>query len=289
MAATRRPQPVTSFSQTAAPPIVEITPERSVSHDFQEIVRYRDLLYFLVWRDIRVRYKQTALGVLWAILQPVGMMLVFSLFLGRFAHVPSNGIPYSLMVLAGLLPWQLFANALGQSSNSLVDSERLITKVYFPRLVIPLAAVASALPDFAIGFVLLLVLLPFYGIVPALTLLVAPLFVLLAALAALSAGLWLAALNVQYRDVRYVLGFLTQIWLFVTPVVYPGSVVPARWRDLYALNPMVGVVEGFRWSITGATQFPERMIAISLLATIVLMLGGLRYFHRMEETFADII
>ncbi len=268
---------------------IELLPESAAALDLTEIWRYRELLYFLIWRDIRVKYKQTALGVLWALMQPVSLMAIFSIFLGRYAHVPSGGTPYPLMVLAGLLPWQLFSHALSESSNSVVASERLITKVYFPRVIIPAAAAAAAIPDFCIGLVVLLCLLPYYHVPLTLHLLLAPLFVALALLVALAVGLWLSALNVRYRDVRHAIGFLVQAWMFATPVVYPLSVVPERWRHFYALNPMVGVIEGFRRSIVEQQMFPIQIILVSVVATVVVLVSGFYYFRRMEQSFADII
>jgi len=255
---------------------------------FREVWEFRELLYFLTWRDVKVRYRQTALGVLWALLQPLLAMLVFSLFFGRLANVSSDGVPYAVFALAGLVPWTFFAFGLNESANSLVGSRQLITKVYFPRLAIPLATVLAGAVDFAIGFVLLLVVMASYGIVPnARLLLIAPLL-LLGFTTAFGAGLWLAALNVQYRDVRYVLPFLTQLWMFVTPIVYSSSIVPARWRALYGLNPMVGVVDVFRWALLG-TPGPSGAIAASVIAALVLAGGGALYFRRMERAFADVI
>jgi lipopolysaccharide transport system permease protein len=277
----------TIFGAEAAE-VIELSPLAPGTLGFGEIWRYRELLFFLIWRDIRVKYKQTALGVLWAILQPTALMAVFSLFLGRYAHVPSPGAPYPVMVLAGLLPWQLFAQALADSSNSVVASERLITKVYFPRMIVPAAAVGAAVPDFCIGFVVLLVMMRYFGMPFTIQILAAPLFVGLALLAAFGVGLWLSALNVQYRDVRHAIGFLTQAWMFVTPIVYPVSVIPHQWRHFYALNPMVGVIEGFRRSMLGG-PLPEKFIIVSVLATFAILLGGLYYFRRMEHTFADVI
>ncbi|MBD0370033.1 MAG: ABC transporter permease [Pyrinomonadaceae bacterium] len=255
----------------------------------KELWEYRELLYFLTWRDIKVRYKQTALGVAWAVIQPLFMMLVFSLFFGRLAKVPSDNIPYPVFVFCALLPWQLFAHALTESSNSLVSNERLITKVYFPRLVIPLSAVLAGLVDFAIAFLVLIAMMFFYGITPHLAVLTLPLFILLAVLTALGVGLWLSALNVQYRDVRYTLTFLTQFWLFATPVAYPSSLIPEKWRALYGLNPMAGVVEGFRWALLGRTEPPAPMLIVSSAVTLLVLVGGLYYFKRMEESFADIV
>ena len=272
-----------------APPLI-IRPARGWTPlGLRELWEYRELLYFLIWRDIKVRYKQTALGAAWAVIQPFFIMVVFSLFFGRLAHVPSDGVPYPVFTFCALLPWQLFAQALSESSNSLVANERLITKVYFPRLVVPLAAVLGGLVDFAIAFLVLLVLLAYYGIAPHLAVLALPLFILLAVLTALGAGLWLSALNVQYRDVRYTLNFLTQFWLFITPVAYPSSLVPGRWRILYGLNPMVGVVEGFRWALLGRPEAPGTLLLVSAGAVVLMLVGGLYYFRRMEETFADII
>lgn len=268
--------------------VVEITPHAAVTSGIREAWSYRELAYFLGWRDVKVRYKQTALGVAWALVQPIGLMLVFTFFLGR-AGVPSPGMPYALFVLTGLLPWQLFAFAIGESSNSLVANERLITKVYFPRLVIPAAAVVGGVVDFGVGLVVLAIALPLYHVVPTAAILAAPLFVILALLGAFGVGLWLSALNVRYRDVRYVLGFVTQIWLFVTPVVYPLSVVPPKWRLLYALNPMTAVVEGFRWCVAGGPMPDLRIVAASAIGTLLVLATGLRYFQSMEASFADVI
>ena len=254
-----------------------------------ELWEYRELLYFLTWRDIKVRYKQTALGAAWAVIQPVFMMVVFSLFFGHLANVPSDGIPYPIFVYCGLLPWQLFAHALTESSNSLVANERLITKVYFPRLAIPISAVLAGLVDFAIAFAVLVGLMIFYGITPNAAVLALPLFIILAVLTAFGVGLWLSALNVQYRDVRYTLTFLVQFWLFATPVAYPSSIVPERWRGLLGLNPMAGVVEGFRWALLDKAQGPGPLLAVSVVITLLTLVGGLYYFRRMEDTFVDVI
>ena len=254
-----------------------------------ELWAYRELLYFLVWRDIKVRYKQTVLGAAWAVLQPLATTVVFTIFLGRLARVPSDGLPYPLFAYAAMVPWQLFAHGLTESSNSLVANERLITKVYFPRLVIPLAVIAAGLVDFAIAFGVLIGLMAWYGVAPSAAVLTLPAFVALAVLAALAVGLWLAALNVQYRDVRYTLGFLVQIWLFATPVAYPSSLIPERWRALYGLNPMAGVIEGFRWALLGHGPAPGAMIIVSAVVTLLVLLGGLAYFARMERTFADVV
>lgn len=256
---------------------------------FRELWHYRELFSFLVIRDIKVRYKQTLLGVAWAVLQPVMTMVVFSIFFGRLAGVPSDGVPYPVFSFCALLPWQLFAYALTQSSNSLVQDAQMLSKVYFPRLIIPFASVVAGLMDFVIAFVVLIGIMCFYGIVPGWAVLTLPLFVLLALASALSVGLWLSALNVKYRDIRYTLPFLAQFWLFVTPVAYASSLVPPKWQAVYALNPMVGVVEGFRWALLGKSAPPWTVVFVSVAATTVMLTGGLFYFRRMEKTFADIV
>lgn len=271
-------------------PVLRIEPSRGwVSLRLRELWEYRELLYFLVWRDVKVRYKQTALGAAWAIIQPMMTMLVFSIFFGRLAKMPSDGVPYPVFAYAALLPWQLFAYALSESANSLVGSQNLIKKVYFPRLVIPISSVLGGLVDFAISFVVLLGLMTYYGIRPTAAVAVLPLFVLLAVVTALSVGLWLSALNVQFRDVRYTIPFLTQLWMFATPVAYPSSLVPEKWRALFGLNPMAGVVEGFRWALLGKPNSPGPLLWVSLASVLVLLIGGLVYFRRMESTFADVV
>jgi lipopolysaccharide transport system permease protein len=270
-------------------PITRIRPTRGwVSLGLREVWEYRELLYFLTWRDVKVRYKQTALGATWAIIQPFMTMVAFSLFFGQLARIPSDGLPYPIFSYTALLPWGFFANALGQSSNSLVGSSNLISKVYFPRLVIPLSSVLSGVIDFAIAFIVLLGMMAFFWIAPTPAVALLPLFLLLALAVALGVGLWLSALNVQYRDVRYIVPFLTQFWLFITPVAYPSSLLPEPWRTLYALNPMVGVVEGFRWALLGTTP-PGPMIIISVGATALLLVSGAFYFRRMEKTYADLV
>src|SRR5829696_6995909 len=284
-------------SPTALPPgheaaarLTVIQPSRGwVPLRLRELWEYRELLYFLTWRDVKVRYKQTALGAAWAVIQPFFMMIVFSLFFGKLGGIPSDGIPYPVFAFCALLPWQLFAHALSESSNSLVANERLITKVYFPRLIVPISAVLGGLVDFAIAFVILLGMMAYYGIMPTVRVVRLPLFLLFAVMTALGVGLWLSALNVQYRDVRYTIGFLTQFWLFATPVAYPSSIVPERWRWLYGLNPMAGVVEGFRWALLGKTEGAGAMLVVSILAVILICIGGLYYFRRMEQTFADVV
>jgi lipopolysaccharide transport system permease protein len=254
-----------------------------------EVWRYRELLYFLVWRDVKVRYKQTALGAAWAVIQPVMTMVVFSIFFGRLAKVPSDGIPYPIFAFTALLPWQLFAFALTDSSNSLVSNQNLITKVYFPRLVVPMASVLAGLVDFAIAFLVLLGLMWYYGIAPTAAIAVLPLLVMLAIVTALAVGLWLSTLNVKFRDVRYTIPFLTQLWMFATPVAYPSSLVPERWRALYGLNPMAGVVEGFRWALLGKSGNPGALLWVSIAAVALMLVGGLFYFRRTEATFADVV
>jgi lipopolysaccharide transport system permease protein len=271
-------------------PVIVIEPSRGwVALRLGELWDYRELLYFLIWRDIKVRYKQTALGAAWAVLQPVMTMIVFSVFFGTLAKVPSDGIPYPVFTFCALLPWQLFAHALSESSNSLVSNERLVTKVYFPRLTVPIAAVLGGLVDFAIAFVVLLVMMLWFGIVPTIAVLTLPLFLLLAILTALAVGLWLSALNVQYRDVRYTIPFITQFWLVATPIAYSSSMVPEKWRLLYGLNPMAGVVEGFRWALLGTSGGVGPMIIVSTVVVLIALVGGLAYFRRMERTFADVV
>lgn len=252
-----------------------------------ELWHYRELIFFLTWRDISVRYKQTVLGAAWAIIQPFFTMLVFSLFFGRLGKMPSDGLPYPLFVYCALLPWQLFAYSLMESGNSLVANERLITKVYFPRLIIPLTAALAGLIDFTIALTVLLGMMVFYRIIPTPALWTFPLFVFLTLLTALGVGLWLSALNVQYRDVRYIIPFVIQLWLFATPIAYPASLIPENWRVLYGINPMAGVVEGFRWALLGTGNAPGPLLAISALVALVLFISGMYYFRRVERTFAD--
>jgi lipopolysaccharide transport system permease protein len=257
--------------------------------NLRDLWAYRELLYFLTWRDIKVRYRQTVLGAAWAIIQPLFMMVVFSIFFGRFAKVPSDGMPYPIFAYSGLLPWQLFSTALTSASTSLVEHGRVITKVYFPRLIVPASAVLASLLDFAIAFSILIAMMLFYGFAPSRAAASLPLFLMLAAATALGVGFWLSALNVQYRDVRYTLGFLIQLWLFATPVAYPSSIVPERLRAVYGLNPMTGVVEGFRWALLGKGQAPGPMLWVSTAAVAAIFVGGLFYFRRMERTFADVV
>jgi len=269
---------------------IRIQPSRGwVALKLREVLEYHELLYFLTWRDIKVRYKQTALGAAWAVIQPFFTMVVFSLFFGKLGKIPSNGIPYPIFSYAALVPWTFFANGLTQSSNSLVGSADLIKKVYFPRLAVPIATILSGVVDFVLAFVVLIGMMLYYGIVPTINTLWLPLFLLLALVTSLGVGLWLSALNVQFRDVRYVVPFLTQVWMFATPIAYPSSLLPEPWRTLYGLNPMVGVVEGFRWALLGSNEAPGPIVAVSALAALALLVSGAFYFRRMEKTFADIV
>jgi lipopolysaccharide transport system permease protein len=253
----------------------------------REVWRFRELAFILALRDVQVRYRQTVLGVVWALLQPLLAMAVFTIFLGNFVKVPSDGLPYALFAYIGLLPWTYFAGAAGNASESLVTNSNLISKVYFPRLTIPLAAVGSGIVDLAIGFVVLMGLIMVFGVTPSPNLIYLPALVALAVLVAFAVGVWLAALNVEYRDVRYAVPFLLQVWMFATPVVYPASVVPPQFQVLLGLNPMAGVVEGFRWAVLGRTDFPAGLVTVSCVVTVVLLIFGLFFFRRMERGFAD--
>ena len=269
---------------------IVIEPSRGwVPLNLKELWEYRELLYFLCWRDIKVRYKQTVLGAAWAILQPFLTMLVFTLFFGRLAQIPSDGIPYAIFCYAALVPWTFFANGLSQASNSLVSNGNLLTKVYFPRLIMPLAGVLSGIIDFVVAFVVLLGMMVYYGLVPTIHILWLPAFLLLALVTALGVAVWLSAMNVKYRDVRYVIPFLIQIWLFATPIAYPSSLLSEPWQTLYGINPMVGVVEGLRWALLGTATAPGLMSMVSALAALVVLVTGVFYFRRMEKTFADVV
>lgn len=272
-------------------PLVTIQPSRGwVPLKISELWEYRELLFFLTWRDIQVRYKQTALGAAWAIIQPFLTMVVFSLFFGRLAGVPSDGIPYPIFSYAALLPWTFFADGLTKSSNSLVNSANLIRKIYFPRLVVPISSVVSGLPDFLLAFLVLIGMMLYYGIFPSLaSLLWLPFFLLMAFVISLGVGMWLSALNAEYRDIRYIVPFLTQFWMFATPVAYPASLLSEPWRTVYGLNPMVGVVEGFRWALLGSGNPPGLMTLVSSVVAILILVSGMYYFRRMERTFADVV
>jgi lipopolysaccharide transport system permease protein len=274
----------------AAAPAITIRPPKGWAPlDLREFAGAHELLYFLVLRSLKLRYKQTVLGAAWAVLQPLLTMAVFTVVFGRLARLGSDGLPYPVFALAALVPWTYFANALTQAGNSLVDQHQLLTKVYFPRLLLPLAAVIAGLVDLAISFVMLLLVLGWYGITPSVRLLVAPAFALLAAASALAPGIWLAALNVRYRDVRYVIPFLVQIWLFATPVAYSSALVPERWRPLFGLNPMAGVVDGFRWMVAPQAQAPALGLVVTLAAVAVMLTAGLYFFRRSERSFADVV
>lgn len=255
-----------------------------------DVVRFRELLFFLIWSELKVRYKQTVLGAAWAVIQPLAVMVVFTIFFGIVVRVQTGDIPYPIFSYSGLVVWTYFANSLGRSSNSLLEYERLITKVYFPRLLIPLASVLAGLVDFAVSLLALLVLLPFYGFVPTTAVWTLPLFVVLAMATALGLSLWLSALNVQYRDVRLLVPVIVQLWFFSTPIIYPSRLVPESWRTLYeTLNPMVTVVEGFRWALLGQARPPGPAMAISTIMVFAVLVGGLFYFRRIERTFADVV
>jgi lipopolysaccharide transport system permease protein len=290
-------QPAVATAPRQPPLIIRPTPGWAALN-LRELWRYRELLWFLALRDIQVRYKQTVLGAAWAVIQPVFTMLVFSIFFGYLGGISQKiegGIPYPVYTFCALLPWQLFAFALLQSSSSVVGNRGLITKVYFPRIIVPIAPLLCGLLDFAISFVVLLLMMLGYaacgyaGTAPGWPVLTLPLFLLLALMTSLAVGLWLSALNAIYRDVQYTLSFLTQFWMFLTPVAYPSSIVPERWRWLYGLNPMAGVVDGFRWALLGSADPPGPMLLVSLLSVTVLLIGGLFYFRRMEKLFADVV
>ena len=254
-----------------------------------DLKQHRELLYFLTWRDIKVRYKQTALGIAWAILQPLAIALALAAFLGRVVHMTSDDLPYPVFAYAGMVLWQLFAQGLTESSNSVVNNERLISKVYFPRLLVPLSAILASLLDFAISLLVLVLFLAYFRITPTTAGVLFPLFVVPVVLSSLGAGLWLSALNVKFRDVRYTINFLVQFWFFATPVAYPISSVPERWRLLYELNPMVGALQGFRWALHGEGAFPAQPVMLAFFTGTALLLTGLYYFRRTEDTFADFI
>jgi len=269
---------------------IKIRPSRGwIPLRLEDLWEYRELLYFLTWRDIKVRYKQTVLGAVWAILQPFLTMVVFSIFFGRLAKLPSDNIPYPIFSYSALVVWTFFANGVTSSSNSMVAEANTIKKVYFPRLVIPVAAVFSGVVDFVLAFIVLIGMMAFYGITPSAAVFWLPLFFLLAFITALGVGLWLSAMNVMFRDVRYALPFLIQIWLFATPIAYSASLLKGTWKTLYGLNPMVGVVEGFRWALLGVETRPGPMIAVSSFVSIVLLVSGAYYFRRMERSFADVV
>jgi lipopolysaccharide transport system permease protein len=270
-------------------PLITICPPRGlVPLELRELWEYRDLLYLFVWRDIKVRYKQTMVGAMWAIIQPFIAMVVLSIFFGKLAKVPSEGVPYPIFAYSALVPWTYFVNVLTQSSNSVVHNQAVINRVYFPRLILPMTNVVTGLLDFTIAFAILLGMMLSYGIIPTAAVLALPFFVMIAVATALGIGLWLSALNVRYRDVGYTLPFLTQIWFFATPIAYPSNLVPKAWRVIYGLNPMAGVVEGFRWALLGKSA-PGMLLAVSIVMVICILIGGLYFFRHKEDTFADVV
>jgi lipopolysaccharide transport system permease protein len=256
--------------------------------DLKELWEYRELVYTFAMRDIKVRYKQTALGAAWAVIQPFMMMVVFTIFFGNLAKIPSEGIPYPLFSYAALLPWTLFSEGITRSTNSMITNANIMTKVYFPRLVMPISGILSPLIDFMIAFIILIAMMLYYGFVPTINIVWLPVFILLALMTSLGVGLWLSAFNVQYRDFQYTLPFLIQLWLFASPVVYPSTLLPDSYRWIYGLNPMAGVIEGFRWTLLG-TNPPSTMIAFSFVIVMVVLISGAYYFKRMEKTFADVV
>lgn len=267
-----------------------IEANRPNQHYWADIWRYRDLFYFLVWRDILVRYKQTVIGVAWVVIRPITTMLVFTLVFGKLAKLPSDGVPYSLMVFSGMLPWFFFSSALSESSNSMVTNSNLLSKVYFPRIIVPTSAIIVCLVDFSLSFLVLIPFMVYYGISPDWKILTVPLFLILAVMASLGFGLWLAALNVKYRDFRFILPFIVQIGLYVSPVGFSSSIVPEKWRLLYSLNPMVGVIDGFRWALLGGNfhlYLPG--LYASIILTLVVFITGLSYFRSTERAFADLL
>ena len=282
------PPDATSPARPSGSATIRIEPPRGLLElRLGEVWAYRELLYFFVWRDVKIRYKQTAIGVLWVILQPVLNMLVFTLFFGRLAKLPSDGLPYPVFYFSALIPWTYFAYALQMTTNVVVDNQRLITKVYFPRLILPISTALSGLVDFSIGFVVLAIFTFAFRIRPTVAALWLPVLLVLAVATALGVGLWMSALNALYRDVRYVIPFVIQVWMFASPVAYASTLVPARWRWLYGLNPMAGVIDGFRWAITGHGQSPGLLLLASAGAVAAVLLGGLFFFNRMETSVAD--
>lgn len=276
--------------ETPAQPHLVIVPDSPLLQlNLREVWDYRELLMFLTWRDIKVRYRQTLLGAAWAIVQPLTAMVIFSIVFGQLAKLPSDGIPYPIFTFTALLPWNFFSGALTRATTSLVSSSNLLSKVYFPRVIIPLSATLGALVDFAFAFLILLGMMLFYGIGLTPRVLILPFLLLLALLAAFAMGLWLSALNVRYRDVNYVIPFLVQVWLYASPVAYSSTLIPAQWQWLYGLNPLVGVIEGFRWALLGTSWEPGGLILISIVIVSAVLVSGLVYFQRMQDTFADIV
>jgi lipopolysaccharide transport system permease protein len=278
------------LQQKEATPVIYLKPSKGwLSVDFNELWHYRELIYFLTWRDIKVRYKQAVLGIAWALLQPVLTVLIFTVVFGILLETPSQGLPYPLFAISALLPWQLFANALQRSSISLVGNANLITKIYFPRLAIPLSSVMAALVDFGVSFLVLIGMMVYYRYMPGWNMLWLPVIILFALLTALAVGLWLSAINVQYRDVQHMVPFIVQVWMYASPIVYPIEIIPEGiWRMLYGLNPMVGVIQSYRWALLGGDR-PDATMLISIVVVLVLLVSGVYYFRRMEKTFADIV
>jgi len=271
-------------------PTVVIQPKKGlVSIGLGELWAYRELLYFLAWRDVKIRYKQTALGMGWAIIQPVGSMVVFTIFFGGLGDIPSDGKPYALYTFVALLPWQLFSHALGHSSQSMVSQSQLVTKIYCPRLIIPVSSVLGGLVDFAVAFTILIGLMVYYGELPSWQIVFLPAFIFMAITTAIGIGLWFAAFNVHYRDVRYTMPFLTQFLMFMSPIVYPSSMIPEQWQLIYSLNPIAGVVDGFRWALLGTVSAPGPELAISAMMTFAVLLGGVMCFRHLDHTFADVV
>ncbi len=271
-------------------PVIHIKPAKGwVTLGLRELWAYRELLYFFVWRDIKVRYKQTILGASWAIIQPFFTMIVFSIFFGRLAKVPSDGLPYPIFSYAALVPWSFFANGVSQASNTLVANSNMVKKIYFPRLAMPIASVLAGIVDFVLAFLVLLGMMLFYNVTPTINVLWLPLFLLLALTTSLGVSLWLAAMNVQFRDVRYVVPFIIQIWLFITPIAYSSTLLSEPWHTIYGINPMAGVVEGFRWALLGTATAPGAIVAVSAIVSLVILISGAFYFRRIEKTFADVV
>jgi lipopolysaccharide transport system permease protein len=289
MATTKIIQEVKTTTDSPSPVSLRIKPTRGwASLKVAELWEYRELIYFFTWREVKVRYKQTILGALWAILQPLLSMLIFTLFFGRLAKIPSEGIPYPLFSYTALVPWTFFATGLTQGSNTLVQNSNMLKKVYFPRMTMPIGTVMSGCVDFCLAFVVLLGMIAFYGVVPTWRILWLPFFFLLAIVTCIGVSLWLSAMNVQFRDIRYTVPFITQFWMFATPIVYPSTLLPEPWRTLYGINPMVGVVEGFRWALLDAHTSIGPIVLMSSVVALGLLLGGAFYFRRLEKTFADV-
>jgi len=271
-------------------PVLDIYPSKGrISLNLRDLWEYRELLYFLTWRDIKIRYKQTAFGIAWVVIQPLVAMVIFTIVFGQLAKLPSNGYPYSIFTFTALLPWTLFSGALQRSTASLVSSSNLISKVYFPRLIIPMSATLAPVVDFAISFLILLVMMVYFRIFPNLAILTLPFFILMALATALGVGLWFSALNVRYRDIQFVIPFLIQVWLYASPVAYSSTLVPEKWRWLYNLNPMAGVIEGFRWALLGDASAIGPWILVSFVIVILILGSGLFYFRRVEKGFADVV